>query len=82
MIGLIGIFIKLYHTKENKGTTTFSITGKIPQGLYHTKENKGTTTKNLLVCIISDYTIPKKIRELQRFCGTLHRAVIIPYQRK
>ena len=39
--------------------------------LYHTKENKGTTTKNLIPLSYFNYTIPKKIRELQRCSGAV-----------
>ena len=35
----------LYHTKENKGTTTDSYDQSFALELYHTKENKGTKTR-------------------------------------
>ena len=62
---LLLILFLLYHTKENKGTTTKNLIPLKRTKLYHTKENKGTTTDSYDQSYGLDYTIPKKIRELQ-----------------
>ena len=50
--------------------------------LYHTKKSKGATAGIASLISLINYTIPRKVRELQRNLFNKFVELIIPYQEK